>query len=134
MSTFDNPKTLAQMVRQQPRAVSSFLDNIGAVQAPDIPDNIGTLAGGAVGAMAFPNHRILGLVGGASLGRNLPALLSEHRTAAVRNMAITGAAVTGALVGANGRKTKTGKVVGSIVGFSVGWLVAGAIAAYRSKR
>jgi hypothetical protein len=129
-----NALTLAELAKKQPKAVSRFLDNIGAIQAPEMPDNVGTLAGGAIGAMVFPNHRILGLVGGASLGRNLPMLLSEHKGAAVRNMAMTGTAIAGALVGSSGRKTTTGKAVGAVVGFSIGWIVAGAVDAYRRNR
>jgi hypothetical protein len=121
------------LVKSRPKTVAEFLGHIGAVEAPEMPDNIGTLAGGAIGAIAFPNHRVLGLIGGASLGRNLPMLLSEHRGAGVRHMVITGTAVAGALIGGANRKTKVGKVVGSIVGFSAGWLLAGAIDAYRSK-
>jgi len=128
------PQTLAELAKKQPQVMSRFFERIGAVQAPEVPDNVGTLAGGAIGAMVFPGHRILGLIGGASLGRNLPMLISEHKGSAVRNMAMTGTAVAGALIGSSGRKTKTGKVIGSMVGFSVGWIVAGAVDAYRRSK
>lgn len=122
------------LVKTKPKTVAEFLGRIGAVEAPEVPDNIGMLAGGAIGAIAFPEHRVLGVIGGASLGRNLPMLLSEHRGAGVRHMAVTGSAIVGALIGSAHRKTKVGKAVGAVVGFSAGWLIAGAIDAYRSKR
>ena len=103
--------------------VTDFLRDIAATRpAVEIKDGgrtvVGGLAGGVIAAKYLPgNHYLLGAAGGASLGRNLPALLSkETRKAALGNLLTTGTAITGSLVLKNNR----------FVGFVLGWLAGGA--------
>jgi hypothetical protein len=71
-----------------------FLREIGASRPRDVEDGFGTLAGAAVGGY-FGNkkkHPILGVIGGASLARNVPALMNPGtRGPATRNLLTTGA-------------------------------------------
>jgi hypothetical protein len=89
----------------------------------DIPDGVGTVAGLAAGAyVGFKKgHWLLGSIAGASLGRNLPALVlhPEQRRAAARNLIVTGVACAGSLFMQNNRA----------LGFGIGYLAA-AVATY----
>lgn len=103
--------------KKEQRSISQFLQSIGEQSDVQRSDNVLMLAGGAIGGIVLPEHRILGVLGGASLGRNVPALLSPtSRKFAVRNMASTGAGIAGSLLG--------GKQGRPVVGFIVGWLAA----------
>ena len=83
----------------------------------DVRDTAGTAIGAAAGAILPRNHRVLGFVGGASLGRNVPALISAgHRRDALCNMGQTGAAVAGSLLLSGA----------PIAGFALGYLAGGA--------
>lgn len=103
------------------RSMQEFLHHIGAVDTPNHgPDNILSVVGTGVGALAVPNHRVLGGIGGYTLGRNIPALMSsDNRNSAVCNLATTGGGIFGSLVG--GRHGRP------VIGFAVGYLVSGAI-------
>jgi hypothetical protein len=64
-------------------------------------------------------HPVLGIIGGASLGRNLPALMDDDlRKLAARNMVATGAGVAGSLY----------MPKHPIIGFLIGSVVGGAAA------
>lgn len=105
------------LTKHDQRSISQFLQSIGEQSDVRRSDNVLMLAGGAVGGLVLPEHRVLGVLGGASLGRNMPALLSpSSRKFAVRNMASTGAGIAGSLIG--------GKHGRPVVGFIVGWLAA----------
>lgn len=105
------------LTKRDQRSISQFLHNIGEQSDVRRSDNVLMLAGGAIGGLVLPEHRVLGVLGGASLGRNMPALLSPtHRQYAVRNMASTGAGIAGSLLG--------GKQGRPVIGFIVGWLAA----------
>lgn len=109
---------------RKPSTVSEFLTKVGATAPEDVPDGIGTLGGAVAGLVLVKQHRLLGAIGGASLGRNVPALFRPaERPMAVRNMGITGAAIAGSLLAG----TRFG-VPGRVGGFLVGWLVGGAVA------
>jgi hypothetical protein len=100
-----------------PSTAEKFLSDIRAGVPSDVPDGLGTLAGAAVGFWVSPKHRVLGVISGASIGRNVPALLNPaQRPAAIRNMAQTGAGVLGSALSPKHR----------VVGFVVGWLLGGA--------
>lgn len=75
-------------------AVAEFVRGAGGSVDPGIQDGVGTLAGAAAGAILWGKHRVLGAIGGASLGRNAPALLNpSQRREALCNMGVTGTAV-----------------------------------------
>jgi len=95
---------------------SRFLDDVNAARPEDVPDGLGTVAGAGLGYYMYKGkHPVLGIIGGASLGRNLPALLSPgYRTLAMRNLATTGAGVAGSLY------MKKHPVVGFIAGALAG--------------
>lgn len=97
---------------------------------PDEPvDNIGTLAGLAAGGILWTDHRMLGMLLGASLGRNIPALVPvETRRTAACNIAQTTGGVVGSLaLGGGGTSFQ-------IAGFIAGWLAAGAALYYSGTR
>lgn len=105
----------------------------------DVPrDSVWTIAGAILGGAVFLNeraiarggrvirtgtHPYLGLIGGASLGRNMPALFTEStRKMALQNMTETGAGITASLIAS---KFKNLPVVGGILpifGFAVGYV------------
>lgn len=69
----------------------------------------------AVGVLAWPKHRVLGGIGGASLGWNVPALFRPgERRLALRNLGTTGAGVVGSLL--MPAHPVVGFVLGSVVG------------------
>ncbi len=102
---------------------AEFLKSVHGYE--DVPDDIGTIAGGAIGAVVWKKHRVLGAIAGSSIGRNTPALLhAEHRRSALCNMGVTGAGVLGSLL-----------MPGTpAVGFIVGWLAGGAAVYYGKLR
>lgn len=88
----------------------------------DVTDGVGTLAGAVAGAIIGQryNHPVLGSLAGASLGRNVPALLRPaERKMAMRNLLMTHSGVAGSLVFNRH----------PVVGFFLG-TVAGGLAAY----
>ena len=91
---------------------------------PGIKDGILTAVGAAVGAYLWKQHRVLGALGGASLGRNLPAVLTHDRYNALYNMAVTGVAIMGA------RTYQKHPVYG----FAGGWTVANLATYFAGRR
>lgn len=118
------PTATAALTTTRPSSTVEFLSSVHGFEN-DVPDDIGTIAGSAVGAVIWKKHRVLGAVAGASAGRNLPALLHpEHRRSALCNMGVTGAGVLGSLL-----------LPGTpAVGFIVGWLAGGAAVYYGKLR
>lgn len=109
--------TTALAVSAEPSSTRDFLRAVKAEAPPDVTDGIGTIAGLGAGIVLFPEHRVLGAIGGASLGRNIPALLkSEERNLAIANMGQTGAAIAGSRLCHNR----------PVLGFFLGWLAGGA--------
>lgn len=101
--------------------------------APSLPttepaDGVGTLAGAAAGGILWGDHRVLGIILGASLGRNAPATLrGETRRSALCNLAqTTGGVATSLLVG--------GGDALRAAAFLVGWVGAGAALFYGGLR
>lgn len=83
----------------------------------DVPDTAGTAVGGAAGMLLWKRHRFLGALGGASVGRNVPALFNaRYRRAALCNMGQTTAGVVGSLLVPSA----------PFIAFGVAWLGAGA--------
>jgi hypothetical protein len=123
-----SPKHSTALVGTAPSMVGFFRD-INESRPADVPDHIGTLIGAAVGGYVggvslkgtHPvRDGILGVIGGASLGRNVPALFQDDvRKLAMRNIVTTGSAVVVSRYMQNS----------PILGFGIGW-VAGGIAAY----
>jgi hypothetical protein len=99
-------------------SASGFWRELRDSAPAEIRDGVGTLAGAAVGLiLEWRTHPYLGAIGGASLGRNVPALLRpEDRRAALRNMGVTGAAVLVSLLVPRH----------PAAGFAAGWLAASA--------
>lgn len=96
--------------------------------ASEPPDGVSTLAGMAAGGILWGDHRFLGMILGASLGRNVPGLFKgETRRAALCNMGQTTGGVVGSL--ALGYNTTL-----QIVGFLAGWVAAGAALHYSGAR
>lgn len=97
--------------------------------AGEPPDNVGTLAGMAVGGILWSDHRFLGMTLGASLGRNIPALLQpETRRSALCNMAqTTGGVVVSLVVGGDSTMLQ-------LAGFALGWVGAGVALYYGGVR
>lgn len=115
----DDPAPQTAMTKA-PGSTASFLRSVGNVPR-DVSDDWKTLGGLAAGAVLVKKHRVLGAIGGASLARNIPALLHvEERKYALRNLGTTGLAVVGSLMG--GRKP-----LGRVAGFAAGWLVGGIV-------
>ena len=74
------------------------LDDLRAKAGPDVEDNYGKGAIGAVaGAYLWDRHRVLGALGGFALGRNVPALFGGDRRLALCNLAVVGAAVAASI-------------------------------------
>ncbi len=107
------------IVRHAPTAVGAFLKDIRATAPRDVKDGATTVAGAAAGTLLWSSHRLLGLLGGASLGRNVPALFHrEDRKTAAGNLASTGVAVAGSLL------WRAHPALGFIFGLVAGRLVA----------
>ncbi len=101
-----------------PSSVAQFLSRARSEAPPDVSTGktgtvVGALVGGAYSLKR--GHGVLGLIGGGSLGRNLPALLhpGERRLALV-NMGETGFAVACAL--AVGRKSWGTRAIAFVLG------------------
>jgi len=111
------------VVPARPRSLAEFLTQIKQQAPNDVKDGIGTIAGAAAGAILWGEHRVLGGIGGASLGRNVPALFRPHeRRMAFCNMGVTASGVLGSLMLPQYPK----------MGFILGWLVGG-LAVYGGK-
>ncbi len=107
--------------------VGEFLSSIGASHPTSEPDNVTLVAGGAIGAVLYKKNRVLGAIAGASIGRNVPAVLHvENRRNALCNMGETGAGVVGSLLGE--------RYGHPVVGFAVGWLAGKAAVFYGGFR
>lgn len=98
----------------KPRSLSEFINDIKRHETqPRLA--AGTIGGGAAGYFYFKNHRILGAIGGASLGRNLPTVfLGGNRKHAFVNMATTAMAI------ASSRMVKGHPVLGFVGGSLLG--------------
>lgn len=112
------------LVPRPPQSIGAFVDKVKAHAPKDVPDTAGTALGAVAGAIVWKEHRVLGLVAGASVGRNLPALLKpELRRLATVNLGVTGTAVLGSLalkghpvVGFLG-----GALIGGGIAYATGW-------------
>lgn len=103
----------------------NFLQSNAELPANEPKDGVGTVIGAALGGVVWSDHRVLGLIGGASIGRNVPALLkAETRRAALCNLAQTGTGIAGSLA------LKSSPVTG----FVAGWLAGGAVLYYTHAR
>lgn len=104
-------------IATRPTSVGAFLRELKESDPPVIPLGVGTLAGGAAGAILWGKHRVLGAIGGMSIGTNGPALLRpELRREALCNLGQTGVAVLGS-------RLLSGTPV---LGFLAGWIAGGA--------
>jgi hypothetical protein len=99
-----------------PSSTQEFLRSIGASRPRSIEDGVGTIAGAGVGAYLYRDrHPFLGLLGGASLGRNVPALLNvAQRKEAIGNLITTAAGIYGSL------SWKKHQVLGYLLGHIAG--------------
>lgn len=96
--------------------ISTWLDKAAANAPRDVGDNVGTLVGAAAGGVygATKGHPVLGVLLGASLGRNVPALLhANDRRIAFVNMGET--AVASAVSLASKQHPAAGFIIGRIV-------------------
>ena len=93
------------------------------LERPDVEDGLGTVVGAGIGAYYFKRNRVLGAIGAASLGRNLPALIHpEQRRIALANMGTTGLGLLGAQMM---RKSPTERAIGFIGGYVLGNILFG---------
>ena len=105
----------------RPSSFQDFLRRMSITAPRDVPDGYRTVGGAVAGAFLWRNHRALGLIGGASVGRNLPALLHPtDRKIALTNMAVTGTAIFSSL--SLPRHPR--------IGFILGWLAGGLAAGF----
>lgn len=119
LGTEGAPMSPSGIVKSGGSTLSRFLDDIKRRTPDEIKDGAGTIVGAAAGALLWREHRVLGFLLGASLGRNVPALRKrEYRRAALCNIGITGAGVLGSL------KIPTHPAVG----FGLGWAGGGVLA------
>ena len=103
-----------------------FLHAAAASAPIDVPDGVSTVLGAGGGLLAGMKlgHPVLGTIGGASLGRNLPALFrKELRPMAARNLTVTGVAIAGSLLVPAHRTIAfgVGYLLASIVTYYGGW-------------
>ena len=91
-------------------------------------DGVGTLAGAAAGGILWGDHRVLGILLGASIGRNAPAVMkSETRRSALCNMTQTVGGVATSLLIGGGDALRAAS-------FLAGWAAAGAALYYGGLR
>lgn len=97
-------------------SLGDYFRRLNAERQKDVPDGIGTLAGAVAGGYLLrKEHPLLGVIGGASLGRNLPAALDPNmRGEALRNLVTTGSGVVLSLYAK--KHPVIGFIVGSIIG------------------
>ncbi len=94
----------------------------------EVRDGVQTLVGAVLGGTLWHKHRVLGMIAGASLGTNVPALASsETRRDAACNLAQTHAGVLLALALDRSNVSPLMR----FIGFGVGYVGVGA-ALYRS--
>jgi hypothetical protein len=97
-------------------SLTKFLDDMRDSAPRDVEDGIPTLAGAVIGTFYGyrRKHWLLGAIGGASLGRNLPALVhAGDRTIALKNLGTTGFAVGCSLM--SRKHPAIGFVVGDVL-------------------
>lgn len=105
--------------------ISAFMQNLRSEARHEVKDGLGTAIGALGGLFLTPKHRVLGAIGGASLGRNVPALLKPlQRRDALVNMGVTLAGVAGSLMMPS-RK---------VIGFGIGWIAGNAISYFGKLR
>jgi hypothetical protein len=102
----------------RPSSMQDYLRKLSINAPKDINDGIGTVVGAGAGYYLWKKHKWLGAIGGASIGRNIPAVVhGVDRNIAFANMAQTGAGVAGSIFWKKYPK----------LGFVGGWLVGGLI-------
>lgn len=126
-ATATPPSSAALATSSSPSAsMKNFLQRVGATAPHTVKDGAGTLVG-AVAGMYLGNkkkHKWLGLIGGASLGRNVPALLrNDDRPFAIKNLLMTGGATAGSLYWKKH----------PVLGFLVGLAATGTVAYWNEK-
>lgn len=129
MSNIVKRHPFTSLVHRVPTSVRGFADAvIGTVPTTDdVPDDIGSIAGGVVAGYygLKHGHPVLGAIGGMSAGRNLPLVFKpEQRRGALVNMAHTGAGVLGSLAA----KKHPGW------GFALAWVATGVAIHYFNLR
>lgn len=91
-----------------------------AESSPSVGKSIAGLApgvaGGALGAVVWKKHRVLGFLAGHAVGANAKALYSGDRTGAMCRVAIEGSGVAGALL----LKKRMHPVFGWMLGVAAG--------------
>lgn len=99
-----------------PSSAGDYLRNLAARAPGDVDASVPiTVGSAAAGAYLYKKHRVLGLIGGASLGRNVPALLNaSERGYAIRNLGSTGLGIGGSLY------MKKHPVLGFLLGKAIG--------------
>lgn len=107
----------------QKNVFSRFMADVNAARQDDVEDGIMTVAGAGAGYYYGKKHKhpVLGVIAGASLGRNITSMAGSDRNVAVRNLLGTGAGIAGALYVRQ-------KPLYQIGAFVVGKVVAGYLA------
>jgi hypothetical protein len=105
-------------------SLTEFVQGVNDAKPKYVPYGVGAIGGAAAGGYIFrKSHPVLGVIGGVSLGNNLPALLNPQlRNMALSNMVMTGSGIAGSVL-LGGRD---GSAVRKIGGFLLG-LIAGAV-------
>lgn len=118
--------------KSRPASLTEFLSQVRAAQEAldfrDVKNGPSTVIGAVAGGLLWRDHRVLGVIGGASLGRNIPALLDERdRKWALCNLSSTGAGVAGSLL------WKEHPVWGFMLPFVLVSVFAGNVTAYFAR-
>lgn len=116
------PTTTSTALAPPAAPSGSLMEHVQQMSHDRVPDGVQTPAGAAAGYLVaskyYPEHPVLGVIGGASVGRNVPALLkSDLRTHALCNMGQTGAAIAGSLMVE--KHPVWGFILGHVVGGAV---------------
>lgn len=109
------------LAKKEPFSMKKFLAEAGDGAQVDVPDGARTVVGAGAGLIiGYKFDRpFVGAIGGASVGRNLPALFDKDlRAIAGRNMAVTGTAIAGSAIAG-------GSPVRRAIGFGLGYLLGG---------
>ena len=102
----------------RPTSLQDYLRKMSIDAPRDVRDGLSTGVGAVAGYYLWKRHRWLGAIGGASIGRNLPAIVSgADRNIGLANMGQTGAGLAASLYWKKHPRW----------GFVLGWLAGGLI-------
>ena len=112
-----------------PTDFNTFLRELRQSAPAEAKDSAPFVIGALAGAMFDKKHRVLGAIGGASIGRNVPDLFDARlRRDALCNMGQTGAGIAGALL------FPRASLLARAAIFGAAWLGAGTVIHFTKLR